>query len=249
MPHSSPAFGLEGDKKQSTMQATTLQLVIPPAPACRGTCGSPPPKHTSHSSDRMPRPSLPPRYKPRQNEIQQQPDRPEEKRKHQARNHQQKRHVITPRIPHLPTPNKKIEGQIVNPSREHQPPVREQQHDVAKRVESSPMPTPVGEDKHKVKPAQQGRHQQTCYQRRNHPRRARRPSCNHQQNPTRQRRAIAKSKERIRVHAIPFLPLIKMRATAVSTTQTVNPAKDKLSGCTIDCPRNACHKISPKSAR
>ncbi len=208
-----------------------------------------PPKQSSHSGDRMPRPSLPPRYKPRQNEIQQQPNRPEEKRKHQAREHQQKRNVIAPRIPHLPTTNEKIESKIVNPSREHQPPVREQQHDVAKRVESSPMPTPVGEDKHKVKPAQQCRHQQTCYQRRNHPRRARRPSRDHQQNPTRQRRAITKSKERIRVHAMPFLPRITMRATAVTTTQAVKLIKDKLSGRAIDWPRKACHRISPKSAR
>ena len=197
----------------------------------------------------MPRPSLPPRYKPRQKEIQQQPNRSEEKRKHQARKHQQKRHVVAPRIAHLPTPNKKIESQIMNPSRKHQPPVGEQQHDVAKRVESSPMPTPVGEDKHQINPAQKCRHQQTCYQRRDHARRARRPSCSHQQNPTRQRRAIAKSKERIRVHAMPFLPRITITATAVTTSQAVKLAKDKLSGRAIDCPRNACHKISPKSAR
>ena len=246
MLHSSPAFGLEWDKHT---QRPTLHLVIPTeARRSGGTCG-PISKQSSHSSNRMPRPSLPPRYQPRQDEIQQQPDRPKEKRKHQARKHQQKRHMIFPRIPHLPTTNEKIKSKIMNPSREHQPPVREQQHDVAKRVESSPMPTPVGENKHKVNAAQQCRHQQTCYQRRNQPRRARRPSRNHQQNPTRQRRAIAKSKERIRVHAMPFLPLTKLRATAETTTQAVKLINDKLSGRAIDCPRNACHKISPKSAR
>src|ERR1700721_2730262 len=103
----------------------------------------------------MPRPGLPPRYHPRQNEIQQQPNRPEEKRKHKAREHQPKRNVIAPRIPHLPAPNKKIESKIMNPSRKHQPPIREQQHDIAKRVESSPVPTPVGEDKYQVNPTQQ----------------------------------------------------------------------------------------------
>jgi hypothetical protein len=207
------------------------------------------PNPMSNRSDRMPRPSLPPGHKPRQHEIQQQPDRPKEKRQHQARKHQPERHVIPPRIPHLPATDKKIERQIMDPSGKHQPTVSEQQHDVAERVESSPMAAPMSKDEHQVQATQKRRHQQPRDQRRDHPRRPRRPSRHHQQNPTGQRRAIAKSKERIRRHKIPFLLLIAMTATAVSASHAAKLAKDKLSGRAIDCPRKACPKISPKSAR
>ena len=53
--------------------------------------------------------------------------------------------MITSCIAYLPTADKKIEGQIVNPSGKHHPAIREKQHDTTEGAESTLMATPVGE--------------------------------------------------------------------------------------------------------
>ena len=58
--------------------------------------------------------------------------------------------MITPCIAYLPATDKKIEGQIVDPSGEHEPVVSEKQHDTAERTESTLVAAPVGENQRQV---------------------------------------------------------------------------------------------------
>jgi hypothetical protein len=50
----------------------------------------------------------------------------------------------------LPATDKKIEGQIVDPSGEDEPVVSEKQHDGTERIESALVAAPVGENEYQV---------------------------------------------------------------------------------------------------